>query len=250
MRKRKILLIDDEKHIADAIKERLMANGYSVTTASNGKEGLAKVKTVLPDLIVLDVLMPVMDGFEFLKIIKKDSSACDIPILVLTCRGPMKDTFNLFNADGFIVKPFEADELLSKIDLLSKTKILVLTKDTALINTVRGAVNNIDSIMDVADTETLLIEKAHKAKCRAIILHLPFVKLRAKTIIQNIRAPKNGNTQIIVYSNSRIDDIVYGVKSDIHEVKREWEKAGADLFFDSMITGGHFIDILNRLFPR
>ena len=72
MANKKILIVDDEHDVSKLLETRLKAKGYDVDLAINGKEGLDKVKTFNPDLIILDILMPVMDGFEFFKTIKKD----------------------------------------------------------------------------------------------------------------------------------------------------------------------------------
>jgi len=114
---KKILVVDDEEELRDFISMRLEANGYEVVTAGNGIEGLKVVVDEKPDLIISDVLMPEMDGFAFYKILKEDEATKDIPVLILTARGKMEDTFRVLGVDDFLSKPFQADELLSKIQL-------------------------------------------------------------------------------------------------------------------------------------
>ncbi len=246
--KRKILIIDDEEHTVEVIKARLTANGYTVVTACNGKEGLEQLKTVRPDLIVLDVLMPVMDGFEFLKIIKKDSAMADIPVLMLTCRGHMRDTFEILNVNEFIVKPFETDDLLSKIDALTKFKLLMLSDNYALINTVNRFAIKKGGIVDATQEEASLIEKAQKDRYSGVIIHTPFEKQKPKELIQNIRMPKNEKTRIVIYSDSKQENTANGADADIHAEKKEWEKAGANLFFNTLLVKEPFFDTLIKLF--
>lgn len=107
-----ILIIEDEEDLASLLKERLARNGYSVDIAFNGEEALKKLEKPLPDLILLDIVLPVMDGYTFLKEMKKKYS---IPVIVLTARGGMKDLFSIEGIKDYIVKPFEPEDLLLKI---------------------------------------------------------------------------------------------------------------------------------------
>lgn len=247
MKQKKILLIDDEKNIVDLLKERLTANGYSVTTAGNGKEGLEKLKTTSPDLIVLDMLMPEMDGFTFLKIIKKKDETANIPVLVLTCRGHMRDTFNLFDVDEFIVKPFEAADLLAKIDFLTKLKVLVLTDNNMLVNSVERAATGKNGMVEAVGKEEALIEKARKDRYNGVIIHAALAKQKPDALIQNIKAAKNKKIRILVYSNYKEERASFDPDAAL-AAKKTWEKAGANIFFDSLLEKTHFGDILNSFF--
>ncbi|MFA5087846.1 MAG: response regulator [Candidatus Omnitrophota bacterium] len=112
---KKILVVDDEADILRLIEVRLKSKGYEVVTAANGQEGLNKAQQEKPELIITDILMPEMDGFLFYKQLKKDPDLAKIPVLVLTARGKMEDTFRVMGVDDFIVKPFVAEELLEKV---------------------------------------------------------------------------------------------------------------------------------------
>ena len=109
---KKILIVEDEPDMQQMVQMRLEAAGYKVITANNGQEGLAKVNEELPDLIISDVLMPVMDGFTFYKELKAKKATEDIPVLILTARGKMEDSFKVMGADDFIAKPFNAQDFL------------------------------------------------------------------------------------------------------------------------------------------
>ncbi|MFC1595122.1 PleD family two-component system response regulator [Patescibacteria group bacterium] len=82
--KKKILIIDDEETIIKAYSDHLTLEGYDISVAYDGQEGLEKVKEVSPDLILLDILMPVMDGITALKKLKEDPKTKDIPVMILT----------------------------------------------------------------------------------------------------------------------------------------------------------------------
>lgn len=115
---KRILVVEDEPQIRELIQARLESAGYTTLTAENGQEGLEQVKKVCPDLIITDVLMPVMDGFTFYKELKKTMTTARIPVLIVTARGKMEDTFKIVGADDFITKPFESQELVEKAGCL------------------------------------------------------------------------------------------------------------------------------------
>ena len=118
MKDKKILLIDDEKNILLMIKNRLRAHGFDVITASSGSEGLEKARKEAPDLIVLDVLMPDMDGKEVCRLLKSESSTAKTPIIFLTCKDTIEDKMAEYQAGGecHITKPFDAVEMVEKIE--------------------------------------------------------------------------------------------------------------------------------------
>ncbi len=111
---KKILVIDDEPHIVKVIKSRLEANDYKVITAFNGKEGLVKVQDEDPDIIIVDILMSEMDGYTFVRELKKTPKK--IPVIVLTAKTGMAEIFRIEGIDDYVCKPFETEELLGKIE--------------------------------------------------------------------------------------------------------------------------------------
>ena len=117
MRDKKILLIDDEKNILLMIKNRLRAHGFDVITASSGSEGLEKARKEAPDLIVLDVIMPNMDGFQACRKMKKSPELKDIPVIMLTSKDQKSDEFwgKKQGADVYLTKPCEDSILLKEI---------------------------------------------------------------------------------------------------------------------------------------
>ncbi len=116
--KKKILVIEDEKHIAEGIKMNLALNGYEVQLAEDGLVGLEHYMKWKPDLVILDLMMPHMDGFEVLKEIRIKSEK--IPVLILTARYGIKDKVHCFKegADDYLAKPFELAEFLLRVQRL------------------------------------------------------------------------------------------------------------------------------------
>jgi two-component system, OmpR family, alkaline phosphatase synthesis response regulator PhoP len=111
----RILVCDDERHIVRLIQVNLERQGYQVITAFDGKEGLEKVRSEKPDLCVLDVMMPYMDGFEVLKNIRRDPETENLPVIMLTAKAQDKDVFEGYHygADMYLTKPFNPMELVT-----------------------------------------------------------------------------------------------------------------------------------------
>ncbi len=112
---KKILVIDDEVEICHIMEEQLTQDGYDVATAGSCLEGLERAKEVKPDLILLDIIMPKLDGFSFLTMIKADEGLKDIPVIMVTANAGLDDVCSVEGAAGYIVKPFKIEDLLSKI---------------------------------------------------------------------------------------------------------------------------------------
>lgn len=112
---KKILVIDDDPNIVELLKRRLLASQYQVVTASNGEEGLKQVADEKPDLIIVDVLMPKMDGYTFVRTLRRDDEHRALPVIVLTAKDKMKDLFELEGVKDYIVKPYRPEDLMEKV---------------------------------------------------------------------------------------------------------------------------------------
>jgi DNA-binding response OmpR family regulator len=114
---KKILLIDDETELVEMVCTRLEANGYQVIVAFNGSEGLARAEAEEPNLILLDIAMPGMDGLEVLRRLKYNTETRDIPVVMLTGKGESQSLFRAQDlmAVEYIIKPFDSQELLSVV---------------------------------------------------------------------------------------------------------------------------------------
>lgn len=113
---RKILLIDDEPDLVDIIKTRLEISDFNVITAYDGEEGLRKLLKEKPDLVLLDLRMPKMDGYTFIKEARVNKTVKDIPIIVVTGVENIQDILKLEGVRDYIEKPFDIEILLEKID--------------------------------------------------------------------------------------------------------------------------------------
>ncbi|MDH3382398.1 MAG: response regulator [Flavobacteriaceae bacterium] len=117
---KKILIVDDEKKIRDLVSFRLEFKGYEVVSAANGTEALEKVASESPALLVLDIMMPDLTGYEVCKRLKEDDKTKHIKVILLTAKGRKQDEEEGYSvgADSFMTKPFRANALLEKIEEL------------------------------------------------------------------------------------------------------------------------------------
>jgi PleD family two-component response regulator len=117
MQSYKILVVDDEEHIRKILKFKLEKHGYHVITAENGEIALQAVRRENPDLIILDLMMPKMDGFEVCARIRKNFQTAQIPIIMLTAKSDMVDKIKGLagGANDYLVKPYSNDELLLRV---------------------------------------------------------------------------------------------------------------------------------------
>ena len=111
---RKILIVEDDGNIRELLRLYLEREGYEITEAANGEEGVELWRKINPDMILLDVMMPIMDGWQVCKIIRKESK---VPIIIMTAKGETFDKVNglEMGADDYIVKPLEMREVIARV---------------------------------------------------------------------------------------------------------------------------------------
>jgi DNA-binding response OmpR family regulator len=121
--KSKILVVDDEPDAVELVEFNLKSSGYDVVTAADGEEALEKARTVLPDLIILDLMLPEVDGTEVCKILRRDPRTQAIPIIMLTAKAAEIDrVLGLeLGADDYVTKPFSPRELVLRVKRLLRS---------------------------------------------------------------------------------------------------------------------------------
>ena len=110
-----VLIVEDDHNIAELLQMYLEKEGYSVTVAGDGGQGLAKFRNIQPDLVLLDIMMPIMDGWAVCRAIRSESQ---VPVIMLTAKGETEDKITglRYGADDYITKPFEMREVLARIE--------------------------------------------------------------------------------------------------------------------------------------
>lgn len=113
----KVVIVEDESTLARNLAEKLRGDGFTVITAADGEDGLDKIRSEHPDLIILDIMLPRLDGLSICRIIRHDPSTAHIPIIMLTARGTEVDKIVGLEsgADDYIVKPFSLGEFLARV---------------------------------------------------------------------------------------------------------------------------------------
>ncbi|WP_179950038.1 response regulator [Lutibacter citreus] len=152
---KKILLIEDDKNVRENTSEILELANYSVKTAENGKTGISIANSFLPDIIICDIKMPVLDGYGVLQIISKNQKLKHIPFIFLSAKTHYDDLRKgmEFGADDYICKPFEESELLRAIE--SRLKRAKVLKNKGSFNT-RNELELFDNFKNIKDLKQLL----------------------------------------------------------------------------------------------
>ena len=145
MRKNKILIVEDEEDIQQLVGFNLIKAGFQVEYADSGEQALEKIKRQHPDLILLDIMLPDIDGIEVCKVLRSDNQTADIPIVMLTAKGEEADIISGFElgADDYITKPFSPKILVSRIKAVLRRKL----KDSAPHDPERGEVITVGNIV-------------------------------------------------------------------------------------------------------
>jgi DNA-binding response OmpR family regulator len=160
----KILVVDDEERIARFIRLNLEHDGFQVVEAYRGQEAMDKLRTTLPDLMLLDIMMPDMDGFEVLKLVREVS---DVPVIMLTAKGEEDDKVKglELGADDYITKPFSPRELVSRVKaVLRRSEIqgessneVIQVDDRLKIDFNRREIWILDKLVNLRPTEYRLL---------------------------------------------------------------------------------------------
>jgi len=217
LKNKKILLVDDEPDVLKLIKTRLESVGYHVVTSTNGQDALSCVFRECPDLIISDVLMPIMDGFTLYKKLKQSSATADIPVLILTARGHMEDSFRVMGADDFLAKPFEPQDLLAKVDSLflcsaikqeSNKKVLIAGSDKIVVENMAFQLKKIGCLPEMAKDGPEIITKIVQFSPDVLVMEIPMFGLVADEVIKILRQMNQfGNRPILIYHFFRIEDL-------------------------------------------
>ena len=180
--KNKILLIDDEKDILEFLSYNLIKAGYKIDQAENGNEGLKKLKTFKPDLIIVDVMMPVLDGIEFCSIVRSNPQHENIMIVFLTARS--EDYTQIValetGADDFISKPIKPKLLITKINSLIKRLENKKTENSIL--KFKNIELNIEKFQVLVDGEEKLFPKKEFEILEMLMKNISKVLTREKLL--------------------------------------------------------------------
>jgi len=242
--KRKILLIDDEHDLVEMVREILTNCGYEVIAAYNGEEGLQKLESVSPDLIILDMNMPKMGGIAFYDCIYNQlEGKSRYPVLVLTARANLEQLFKDLNVDGFMTKPFEIDDLVNEVEMIivkrsggkpvarpvaaakrKQKKILLIEDDATISGRLATAFVNADYIVDAAKSGASAFEMIVDGQPDLVLIKLGLVDIPGDVLAGKLkRIPKTSGIPMILYSGA----------VNLAVLRRLCEKTGLEGFVES-----------------
>lgn len=190
----KILIIDDDGGVRKIVAHRLEKNGHETYPFSNGVEALKKIKEINPDLIILDVIMPVMTGYDVLQNLQKDSELQTIPVMMLTAQDQLQDKIKglEYGAYDYLAKPFDHQELSVRTEALLRLRNLQLhlikSERLAVVGQIALTVkqeleNPLKSIINLSES---IIAKEIPSDIRKRITHILESTLRIDRIIQKL----------------------------------------------------------------
>lgn len=230
----KILVIDDDISILELIKINLELMGHDVITAADGIKGIALAQQELPDLIILDVMMPELDGYTVAQRIRHNKATKDIPVLMLTALGMLKDKVHGFDSgvDDYLVKPFELDELKVRVRaLLRRTGALPESLTTPEILTVGDIILMPENLLAKINGKDIKLTPIEYEILNCLVQkHGQAVS--AKSLLKDVWG----------YSS---DDDIETIRVHIRHLRTKMEKASPDKKYIETIYGGGY-----RLIPE
>ena len=176
MAKTKVLVVEDDRSLAEVLQYNLEQNGYEVFCAYDGQDGLSQARLQLPELIVLDVMIPVLDGLEVCKMLRASSSTSDIPVIMLTAKSEETDQLVGFSvgADDYVVKPFSVKVLLQRIKTMLRRQERsksagseIVERSGIVVDRVKHRVTVNDRTLDLTPSEFRLLDTLIRQPGRA-----------------------------------------------------------------------------------
>ena len=190
---RTVLVVDDDDHIREMLRQELEAKGYRVQEAKNGVDAIAQVKVTRPDLIMLDVMMPQISGFDVAAILKNNPHTADIPIIILSVVEDKIRGYRL-GVDRYLTKPVDPQDLLAEVNVLisrgtSKRKVLVVDEDRSAAKTLLEVLQLQGYSVTEATNSSELIETATTIRPDMIIINA-LVTEQHQEIVKTLRFEK------------------------------------------------------------
>lgn len=209
MPKKTILVIEDDAFVSSMVKAKLEKSDYNIIISDGSKEALAIILERKIDLIIADVIIPgEMDGFHLFKEIRNNKALCNIPFVIITGRGAMKDTFELFDVDAFFVKPFSLEALTEKINSLLEKKVILLGDDVTTSQNIKADLQKmaIDLRIDFSNNLGSFKEKINAERYTLIIIQdsTKDTRIIESCLEAKLESSKNKNTPFIIHSKSSL----------------------------------------------
>ena len=236
----KILVVDDDPTIRHLLKTSLQNQGFEVEIAADGEEGLVKFKSFKPELLILDIMMPRMDGYTFLLELKKIADIRSVATIILTAKEQMRDIFKLEGVNDYIVKPFDMESLLRKI----KKKLAVKKKKILVVDDERDVVDLIETRLDLSGYEVLnaydglsALEIAKSQKPDLIVLDIMMPKLDGFNICRMLKFDNKYKDIRVILLTARVQE----------EDRLLGQEVGADAYLTKPFDGEVLLHTIKQL---
>ena len=216
--KSKVLLIDDDISLLLMLSDFLKFEGYDVTTADSGEQGLKRIERLDPDLIILDMSMPGMGGIGFLKAISDVDGKPRYPVLVLTARANMAEFFADVDVDGFIAKPCDTQDLLNEVGRIiflrrgshpsvgrggDRRKVLLGEDDEVMLRKLVRGFTDAGYIVETASSGPELIERAIVGRPDAIVCRVVFRGMNGNVAAKMLKEmPNTQAIPVVLYDDT------------------------------------------------
>ena len=235
-----ILVVDDDPTVRKLLQTRLEAAFYQVITALDGEEGLAKFREEKPDLIILDVMMPKMDGYTFVQEFKKIGDLRATPIIMVTAQESMEDIFKIEGINDYIVKPFQMENLLQKVEKHLKSpdkRILVVDDAVEVVQLLENILNDRGYRVSTAlnGLEGLTIAKRDTPDL--IILDVMMPKLDGYRLCRIIKYDERYKKIAVIILSARSDE----------EDKVLGRQVGANIYLEKPFLGDVLLQKIKEL---
>ncbi len=252
----RILLADDEPDVVDITRKRLIKDGYEVYPAYNGQEAYQLTVKYIPDLIISDVLMPLMNGFEFCKAVRDNEKTKDIPIIIVTGnRSDMQDAFLFLGIKDILHKPFNLDQLEEKIRIqlgiakhshTQKTKLLLHCVRPAKMSAARAIIEFVPQwVSKFVTTGAELIARAKEFQPDVVVVDLFMNDMAADEAILCVKSiPELKDTQVVTYYSPITEGDEYIIQArmiEIQYLKIATQAAGAKEYLGPLNNPTNFI---------
>ena len=221
--KPKILVVDDEPDAVELIEFNLKANGYEVATAADGEEALQKARAILPSLIILDLMLPEVDGMEVCKILRRDQRTQNIPIIMLTAKAAEIDrVLGLeLGADDYVTKPFSPRELVLRVKRLLR------------------AATNPEEKSDRVEWKELIIDiPRHQVSVKGRSIDLTATEFKLLTTLAQRRGRVQSREQLL-HDVWEYDNLIDTRTVDTHMRRLREKLGGASKYLDTVRGVGY-----------
>jgi signal transduction histidine kinase/CheY-like chemotaxis protein/HAMP domain-containing protein len=215
-----VLIVDDESAVRDALVGELAAGGYSVIAAAGGKEGLRLAREVKPDAIILDVIMPDLDGWTVLRTLKQDDALCDIPVILATVLGDREMGLAL-GATEHLTKPIDGEELLRVLHRVAgadgATDVLIVDDDPATREVLRRTLMREGWIVRESENGAAGLDEVARSRPAVILLDLMMPRMDGFEMLATLRQSEASRDVPVVVITSK----------DLTRQERDWLSGNA-----------------------